>query len=244
MMKPCPGAGLHEGLPGGHVEGHLGAVGELFTISVGCFQHILCEAHGEVGDAGVEFAEAFLLVGGHVGAAAHEVLVVLLEQAHLLGVEAEALALVVDGLDAGEEGCVEGYVVAMLRQQGRHLFLDGFHLGAVLALAEVEEDGADFVEQLTAVLEGEDGVFEGGCLGVIDDGVDFGLLLFHAFAEGGHVVFGLDAAEVGDFVRSVPLAEEGIVHVFLVFAACQQHDCRGGKDKGAFHNIMCVSLIR
>ena len=187
------GAGLHEGLPGGHVEGHLLAIGEFLAVGVGGLEHVLCEAHGEGGYLLVELAEAFLLVGGGVGAAADEALVGLFEEAHLLGVEVEALSLVVDGLDAGEELGVEGYVVAVGGEERRHLLLDGLHLLAVLTLGEVEEDGADLFQQLSAVFVSEDGVLEGGGLGVVHDGLDFGFLAVHAFGEGRHVVFGLDA---------------------------------------------------
>ena len=199
------GAALHEGLPCGHVKGHLAAVFQLLAVSIGGLEHVLCEAHGERGNLLVELTEALLLLLGHIGAAAHEALVGLFQEAHLLGVQAEAVALLVDGLDTLEEFGIEGYVVAVGGEHGRHLLLDGFHLGAVLALTQVEEHSAHFAEQLAAVLVGKDGVLEGGSLRIAHDGLDFSPLAFDAFAEGGHVVFCLDTAEVGDFVRGAPL---------------------------------------
>ena len=103
--------------------------------------------------------------------------------------------------------------------------------GLTFAGGEVEEDGTDFVEELTAVLEGEDGVLEGGLFWIVYDGVDFGFLSFDAFAECWHVVFGFDAAEVGDFIRSAPFGKEGIVvHGFLFFTAGKQQGGCCGND--------------
>ena len=245
------GAVLHEGFPTGHVKledefafgGGVG-IGGLFgggnlvsgdacrsgvedeLVGVGGFQHVLGEAEGERGYLLVELAETGLLLGGDVGAATHESFVCLLQQSHLLGVEVEALALVVDGLDALEEFGVEGDVVAVGRQLGGDLFGYGLHLVAVFAFAKVEKDAGDFVEQFAAVLVGLDGVLEGGCFGVVDDGVDFGCLLLHAFLEGGHVVLGLDFPKIGNFIGCAPFCEERIVHTF--FASCCQ---QGGSCK-------------
>ena len=77
---------------------------------------------------------------------ANEAFVLLVEQALLLGVQAEALALVVDGLDAGEELGVEGYVVAVGGEQRGDGLLDGVEFVAGVGGGEVEEDGADLLQ--------------------------------------------------------------------------------------------------
>ena len=206
------------------------AVGEDLLVVVSGLEDILRETEGEGGYLLVQLTEAGLLGLGHIGAGADKAFIGLGEEAELFGVEAESLALVVDGLDAGEEFLVEGDVVVVGREERGHGLGDGVHLGAVLALAEVEEDAADVLEELSAVLVGEDGVFEGRGFGVAGDGVDFGLLAGHTLLEGRHVVFGLDAGKVGDFVGCVPRGEEGIFHVVLIFASGDQHCGRGGDE--------------
>ena len=49
LAELAVGAGLHEGFPGGHVEGYLGAVFQFLAVGVGGLQNVLCEAHGERG---------------------------------------------------------------------------------------------------------------------------------------------------------------------------------------------------
>ena len=115
-------------------------------------------------------------------------------------------------------------------EQRGHLLLDGLHLGTVFALGKIEKDTADLFEQLAAVLIGKNGVLESRGVGIIDDGIDFGLLASHTLLEGWHIVLGMDAREVGDVVRGVPLRKEGVVHgwgVFVFAAGNHQESQRG-----------------
>ena len=217
MTEVTVGAVLHEWFPAGKVEsedefalgsgvgigslaggsdlvgGETGRGGVKYQlIGVGGLKDVLGKTKGEGSYLLVELAETCLLIGRDIGAAADKAFIGFLEETLLLGIEVEALALVVDSLDALEEFGVKGDVVAVGGEFGGYLFGDGFHLVAVFTLAEVEEDTGDLVEKLAAVLVGFDGVLEGGRVGVVDDGIDFGQLLFHALLEGRHVVFGLD----------------------------------------------------
>ena len=234
LTQTAVGAVLHKRFPRGHVKReavHLpiarfeGGIqlsvkaealhllgGEVEAVGVGSLEHILCKAEGERGNLLVELAETLLLAGWHVGTSTHKALVLLLQQSHLLAVEAEAVALVVDLLDASKEGRIEGDIVLVLGEQRGNLLGYGIHSVVVLALAEVEEDTAYLLEKGSTILVSLDGVGEGGRFGVVDDAVDFSLLAQHAFLEGGHVVLGLDAGEIGNFVRGAPGGEEGVLH--------------------------------
>ena len=245
LAQLAVGAGLHEGLPRRHLQRHLAAVGQLLAVGVGGLEHVLCKAHGERGNLLVQLAEAGLLVGRYVGAVAHEAFVLLLQQPHLLAVQAEAFALVVDGFDTLEELGVQRYVVAVGREQGGDGLLDGVHLVAGVARGKVEEHGADLLQQPAAVFVGQHGVLEGRRLGVVHYGVDFGLLPLHALLEGGQVVVGLDASKVGNFIRRSPCREKGVVHVglFFVFAACGQHHRGRCQEYGFFHDCMMFIFV-
>ena len=161
-----------------------------------------------------------MFFGGDIGAVADEVFVGFFGEAELLTFKAEIIALVVYGFDALEEFFVEHDVVAMGRDFWSHFFGDGLHFVAVDAFDEVEKDRANLVEKSAALFEGLDGVLESRSLVVVDNGVDFGLLAFHALLEGGHIVFGFYFFEVGDVIRSVPFSEERVVHIVFVFARC------------------------
>lgn len=202
-------------------------------IVVGSLEDILSEAEREAGDLLVELTESGLLVGRHVGTIADETLIGLVEEAGLLGVEAEAGTIVVDSLDASKEFVVEGDIVAVCGEERGHFLGDSLHFGAVLALAQVEEDAADGAKKLAAVLVSLDGIGEGRGIAIVDDSLNLGLLLFHALLESRHIMFGLDAGEIGDLVGCVPSAKKWVVHVLVVFAA-SQHDDSGKSCDGDF----------
>ena len=189
---------------------------------VGGFQNVVAETQCQRRQQTVDFAEAILLVGGDVGTVAHKVLVGLLGQTQLFAFEAQCFALVVDRLHTLEELGVEHDVIAVCRHQRGGLLGNFLHLVGADALAEVEEYRRHLVEEGAALLEGFDGVLEGGCLAVVHDGVDFGLLLLHALFESRHIVLGFDFLKRGDVVRGVPFSEERVVHVILVFAGSSQ----------------------
>ena len=197
--------------------------------AVGSLQHVVAEAQRQRRQQVVDFAKTLLLVGGDVGAVAHKALVGLLGQAQLFAFKPHSHALVVDGLDALKELGVEHNVVAVGRHKGCHLFGNLLHLFAVDALCQVEEHGADFVQQGAALLQGLYRIGEGRGLAVVHNGVDFGLLALHTLLEGGHIVLGLDFLKVGDAIRRVPFPEEGVVHIILVFAGRRQQQ-RGTAD--------------
>ena len=62
---------------------------------------------------------------------------------------------------------------------------------------DVEEGDGSAGEELAGALHGDDGVVEGGGVGVVGDGVDFFALLGHAGFDGGLVVGVFDLVEGG-----------------------------------------------
>ena len=258
LAQLAVGAVLHKRFPAGDVEceacciletclvsglegGSYLVVGEAYGMNlvgievepegIGGGKHVVAETQRQRGQQAVDFAEALLLVGRDVGAVADKVLVGLLDQTHLLAVQSEGFALLVDGLDALEEFGVEHNVVAVGGDEGCGLFGNLLHFGAVDALGQIEEDGADLVEQVAALFEGLDGVGERRRFGVVGNGVDFSLLLLDALFEGGHIMLGFDFFKIGDAVGRVPFPEERIVHIVLVFAGCHQCQCCAADDE-------------
>ena len=134
---------------------------------VGGVEKVFVECQIEVGKLGVDGLEFLFLVGIEEGAVANEALVIFLYGAALVGLE--ALAVVVDGLDALEEGVVHGHLVAELRVCRIEFLGDFYHLGRRVRLVEGEEYHGHAVEDFARTLKGHDGVVEGWSLGVVDD---------------------------------------------------------------------------
>jgi len=193
----------------GH-PGEAGAVVHHHGRSVVLLEQVLAEAGLQRGQLAVDLAQARLLLLVQPGAGAHEVEVVTVEQAQLLGVEAELVALVVQGLDAGVQLRVEGDGVGVRGQQRRHGGLHLLHLRVGVGADQVEEHVGHAQQYLAAALGGDDGVVEGRRLGVVGDGVELGALLGHALLEGRQVVRVGDAVERRQLVRQRARFEEGV----------------------------------
>src|SRR5208282_6039300 len=68
----------------------------------------------------------------------------------------------------------------------------------------------DATEQLATLFQGNDCVFEGWSIGIVGNGLDFGLLLRHTGLDGGLVVFILDFVEGWGMKGQIALREERI----------------------------------
>ncbi len=161
----------------------------------------------------VELAEAGLAGGIEERAAADEVLVGVLEEEKLLAVELELVALVVDGLHAGEELLVEADVVAVGGQHRRGLAGQGLELVVRVGPLEGAEDGVDLGQEDPGAVERGDRIFEGRLLAVRDDGVDLGRLEADPLLDGRQKVLVLDQVERRDVERRAVRLEEGIIGV-------------------------------
>ncbi len=104
---------------------------------------------------------------------------------------------VVDAAYALEERLVEGYLIRQLGQHGHHLLFYLTQLVGLVGLGQGEEHAADAVQLLAALLQGDDGVLEGGRVGALHYLLDFLAVLLDSLLEGRQVVGRLDLAEVG-----------------------------------------------
>ena len=123
-------------------------------------QHVLPEPRRQVGQPLHDPGIALLRRAVHPGAGAHEVDVVALQRPQLLGAQAELASLVVQRVDAPEQGAVHVDAAVVPGQQRRHLALDGLQRGRGLARGQVVEQAGDPVEQASGPVERGDGVVE------------------------------------------------------------------------------------
>ena len=130
-------------------------------------------------------------------------------------------------------------VVAVLREQGRHLQIDGLHVivGARFDLG-VEHIG-HLVEQFATAVECGNGVFECGCFLVVDDGCHLLLLFLHPFDEGRFVVLGLDELKWWNAMWCGIFAKKRITAFGHHRAA--HHQCRTCCDNCLFHIQILVN---
>ena len=184
-------------------------------------EEVLREGGGQLAELAVDRAD--LGLGGLVelGARPDEALVDLLDQAFVF-FGAEALAGLVDGVDASEERGVEGDRVGVGRVQRGEL---GFECANLLVGdgpgQAVEHVGRAAVD-LAGLLHRNDGVLEARGLLVGCDGLDLGEVHHHARGERGLEVLHVDGVVVGRLVGEGAGLGEGIVRHGIL------ERCRGG----------------
>ena len=171
-------------------------------------------------------AVGFLVGGGEVGAAPGEFLVGVDQQLVLVRLQSEAVALLKDGLDAGEESLVKGDVHLVFGHQGREVLGDLLHLLIGIGLEQVVEDAADALQGLARALQGLDGVCKSRGIGIAHDGIDLGLRLGDGLLEGGLVVFVPDPVERRSAVGEAGFGQQGIFH--STRKDCKHYACQKG----------------
>ena len=118
-----------------------------------------------------------LLAGGiEQRTAPHETVVAVVEQ-HLL-LRRQFAVMAVHILDTFEQLFVQTDIIRMFRQDRTHLLRQGIHLIVRLCREQVEEHRRDTTQQVVVVIavflvvHTDDGIVEGGFLGVVDDLLD------------------------------------------------------------------------
>ena len=158
-------------------------------------EHVLAEVGEERGEALVQFGELFLGRLVQLCAGADELGVVEPHQPLLLGIEIEAVALLVHRGDALEELLVLHDPIVERGQLGSHLALDGLDLVVVHRRCVDGVDAADAVEGVASPFHGGDGVVERRRGGVGDDAVDLRQVLGHGCFQRRLEIRDLEAAE-------------------------------------------------
>ncbi len=190
--------------------GQLGAVGDDHRRVVHFRQHVLAELGGQRRHFGVDCLDPCLLRVAQVGAGAHEIGVVALDQAHALLVQTQVGALFIQRLDAREQLGVQVDAVAVGGELGRVLGVQ-FVEGVVgVGAGQVAERDRGAGQQLAGAFHRQDGVVEGRRLAVIGDGLDLAGVFGHAAVEGRREIAVLDLVELRVLVRQGALLEEGI----------------------------------
>ena len=110
-----------------------------------------------------------------------------------------------------EENRIHRDVVAVGRDERRHLFCDFHHLVTAHALHQVEKHARDLAEKLARLVVSPDGVLKSWCLGVGTNSLDFGFLLLHTLDEGGHVMLVLYLVESRCLKRRAEVREKWVV---------------------------------
>ena len=247
---PLAGHAVGLGGLGGCGDEVLGQSGQVFLLvndqaeGVGLLEHVLSEGELEHGDAAVQLAQLGLTGRVEVGTAAHEVLVGLFQELLLLLVQLFLVLVLIDLLDALEQGGVQADVVAVLGEQGREFLAERLQLVVGVGAVESVEDHADLGKQGAALVQGSHGVLEGGGVGIGDDVLNLGHLLFHSGHEGGFVMLGLDALEGGHTEGGLIFGEEGVALGTILVGRCgtggKRRHCTGCKQN-TFHK--CIYYI-
>ena len=151
------------------------------------------------------------------GPRTHEVQVHALEQALLLGAQAQALTLPVQLVDAGEQHRVHVHRAVVCGQRAGHRALHRLQLRAGVRRRQVVEDRRHAVEPTPAAVEGGQRVVEARRRALRGNRAQLVQVLLHRHLEGRLEVFDADVAERRQAVRRVPVCEQrvGGVHVVV-----------------------------
>ena len=164
----------------------------------------------QVADAQVDGFHAFHLVGRQQGTLADEALIDFLQQLLVLARQLVVL-LVVDLSDALEECLVERNLVLQIGQHRLHLLLYLANLRRLVGIHQGEECATDMIEQLTAVLEGQDGILESRRVGAVHNFLDIVALVLDSGLEGWQIVSGLNLTEIGSAKGQRTLSQQRIL---------------------------------
>ena len=178
--------------------------------SVGLLQHILSEGQLQHGYLAVQFPQLLLVGFAQVRAVTGKALVRVLQQLAVLGVEVQLLALVIDGLHTGEQTSVQRDVIAVGGELGGHLLAQCLQLSTGIGAVQSSEYQLYTTQQSAALVKCHDGILEGGCRGVVDDGVNFFFLFFHSLQHSFAVILNGDFLKGRYTVRGFVLREEGV----------------------------------
>ena len=185
------------GAEGRCFKGGVGQAREFFLVfnkeleGVGCLQVVLAELYRQFGQLYLQRRESLLCVGLERGAVPFEGFIYAVEQ-HLL-LASEFSVMFADMLHASEQFLVEQDAVAVLGEHGRELGSQHVHLVVSMGAEQVEEVAFGLVIVV------DDGVFEGGLVGIVCQQFDGFVLLAHAFEYGRLEVGCRDAVE-GDAI--------------------------------------------
>ena len=173
-------------------------------------QHVLPELGAEARQPLINGRQPVLRRLVERGAGPHELCVIAVEHAGLLGRKAERRKAVVEVGDSGIERPVEIKRVAVAGEQRRDVALDRFDYIAGVGAGQHEEDIGDPVERAAAPLQGLDGVNECRRRLVGGDGVDLGAVLAERPVEGGREMFRLNRAERRQAEGAGPVGEQRV----------------------------------
>ena len=221
---------------GGIVDDVLGQTLEvLFLVDeedavVHVVHHVVTEVELELTQLAVDLLEGVLLGSGEQGTVAHKLLVILLGEALLDGIQAQAVGVVIDGLYLGKEAVVHVHGVALFGEHGQQILGEFLHLLGVVTATECIEHSRHLVQDAAAVVQGQDGVLEVGDCRVLDDGINLGVLLSNTGLDGGHVVTVGDLVKRRDAVLVGVLRHKRIVLVGFLVTAAHQHECSERQD--------------
>ena len=125
-------------------------------------------------------------------------------------IEAEAVAGVIHGFDAGEDDGVERHGVALAGQHRVDFGFERLDRLVGVGAGEVAEHAHHLVERLVGPLEREDRVLEGWLFRVVDNRLDVGPRFQNALEDGRPEMLVLDVSERRNAVRASPLGAERI----------------------------------
>src|SRR5262245_2163352 len=184
---------------------------ELERIGLLVSENVLAErgAKGRQPLADLSQSLARLGIERRAGALEHQIIA--LQNARLLGREAECVAALPERVDAAEQRLVEQDAVPVASLARRNLALDREQRIVGVGAGKHAKDPADPIERATRAFHRLNGVLERSGRRITGDCGNLGLMLGEGAVEGRHEMLGRDAAKGRNGERASPVLKQGIV---------------------------------
>ena len=184
------------------------------------FQEVLRELESEHGNLFCQLTEALLTSSIEQGTITYKTVVAVVEQ-HLL-LRRQLTVVTMHIFDALKEFLIETDIIGMFRQNRTHLLRQGIHLVVGLCREQVEEYGADTIQQIVVVfailpvVDGNNGIIKGGFGRIVDNLVYLLIFTTDALEHGLLVVFHTDTIKGRRVVGRVIRQEKRICSFFIL----------------------------
>ena len=196
--------------------GQLRFVRDLDLEGLGRQQQIAAEFRGQAGEFFIDRGDFGLGLRRQGRAIAQEFTMRQLQQTGVLLVQAEAVALVIDRLNAFEEVFIEADRRGLAGQHGPDFSFQVAQRVIRVGIGDVAEHVQDLVQRGSRRIERDDRILEGRCIRIAHNRINVSAKLENGFLGRWHIVLVANVCEGRHAIGRVPLLPEWIAFEFSV----------------------------
>ena len=188
-------------------------------------QHMITELNGQCRKLLVDFTQTFLLLCIQSGTRTDKFLIIFIQQIMLFGgqLNLSSLFLIMNSSHSLIQLLIQENIVAVFRQHRSNLCFQRHHFVIGICFCQSKEHTAHTSQNLPAVVQRHNRIFETRFLRIFHNSLDFFILLFNTFQESRLIMFHLDTVKVRCSIRGFKLRQERIARVCRLLPAGTYH---------------------